>query len=382
MTRLPLTKAGLDHCENQGVALKNKRDVSPDPYHDEVMREQPSMKPQGACGWICITAALALILPINAHELDEPGTSESAGRSQMPLNIPTWTLGGKQFWTDELIHGQWRIQRNVLSGHCRLLDPANVRRIWGSWDTCLRTWTRLKQEKKVEPLGEKVVIVLHGLGRTRSSVKNMAQYLAENSDYCVLSFSYASTRATIAEDAKSLAKVISHLEGVKEINFVAHSMGNLVVRHLLGDQRVAADGQGVDHRLGRIVMLAPPNNGAALADRFKGNPVFKLVFGSGGQQFTKQWDALQKHLITPPRPFGIIAGGAKDGEGRNPLLDGNDDMVVTVQETRLPGADDFVVLPVSHTFIMDDTTAQAYTLRFLQHGYFISQYRRQPIEKD
>ncbi|MGQ9575532.1 MAG: hypothetical protein ACUVUC_09450 [Thermoguttaceae bacterium] len=31
------------------------------------------------------------------------------------------TLGGKQFWADELLFHQWRIQRNVLTGHCRLL---------------------------------------------------------------------------------------------------------------------------------------------------------------------------------------------------------------------------------------------------------------------
>ena len=77
----------------------------------------------------------------------------------MHFNIPTWTLGGKQFWTDELIHGRWRIQRHAISGHYRLLDPANVRRAWGSWDTCLETWSLLKKEKKIAPLGKKVVIV-------------------------------------------------------------------------------------------------------------------------------------------------------------------------------------------------------------------------------
>lgn len=299
----------------------------------------------------------------------------------MRLNIPTWTLGGKQFWTDELIHGQWRIQRHVYFGHYRLLDPSKLRRAWGPWETCLHTWLKLKQEKEVAPLRKKVIVVLHGLGRTRSAMKGMARFLAQNEEYSVLSFSYASTRATLAADAKSLGSVLSHLEGVEEINFVAHSMGNLVVRHLLGDQLAAAGGLGVDHRLGRIVMLAPPNNGAALAERFKNNPVFKLIFGSGGQQFTKDWAALQKLLLTPTCEFGIIAGGANEGSGRNPLLEGNDDMVVTVQETRLPGAHDFVVVPVAHTFIMDDETVQQYTLRFLQHGHFISQERRQPIAK-
>ncbi len=176
-----------------------------------------------------------------------------------------------------------------------------------------------------------------------------------------------------------LAEVIDHLEGVEEINFVAHSMGNLVVRYYLGSEMAAQKGADKQQRAGRLVMLAPPNNGAELAKKFKDNPVFKLVFATGGQQFTKDWEQLQQKLVTPSCPFGIIAGGSVDGDGRNPLLKGDDDMVVTVQETRLPGARDFVVVPAMHTFIMDDATVEQYTLRFLQHGYFISEQRRQPI---
>ncbi len=317
-----------------------------------------------------------------SNEADAADTADTDESSNTPMhwNIPTWTLGGKQFWTDEMLHGAWRIQRNVLSDHYRLLDPSNIRRAWGSWDDCFGKWNELRAEKQVEPLRPKVVIVLHGLGRTRTAMKGLVQYLADNSEYSVLTFSYASTRSTLEQDARSLAHVLSHLDdNVQEIHFVAHSMGNLVVRHLLGDQMEAAEGFGVDHRLGRIVMLAPPNNGAALARRFKNNPVFQLVFGSGGREFSQHWEQLQQHLITPPCQFGIIAGGGKDGSGRNPLLDGNDDLVVTVDETKLPGAHDFAVLPVAHTFIMDDDTVQQYTLRFLQHGYFQSQDQRQPL---
>ncbi len=332
-------------------------------------------------GLIFAILFLAHVIPAAATEQNDATKSEASQKPSMKMNIPTWTFGGKQFWTDELIHGQWRIQRHVLSGHYRLLDPGNVRRAWGSWDDCLLSWTALRQEKKVAPLHKKIVVVLHGLGRSRASMESMAEYIAKQSDYGVLNFSYASTRSTLADDAKSLGKVLSHLEGVEEIHFVAHSMGNMVVRHLLGDQMAAANGLGVDHRLGRIVMLAPPNNGAALALRFKSNPIFKVIFGTGGQQFTKNWETLRKHLLTPPCQFGIIAGGAADSDGRNPLLDGDDDMVVTVAETRLPGAHDFVIVPVAHTFIMNDEKVQQYTLRFLQHGYFISKDRRRPIEK-
>lgn len=52
-------------------------------------------------------------------------------QSKRALNIPTSTMGGKIFW-DSLEVGGWKIQRNRVSGHCRVLDPENQRRAHGS----------------------------------------------------------------------------------------------------------------------------------------------------------------------------------------------------------------------------------------------------------
>ncbi len=99
-----------------------------------------------------------------------------------------------------------------------------------------------------------------------------------------------------------------------------------------------------------------------------------------GRELADGWDELSKHLATPRCEFGIIAGGKADGHGYNPLLIGDNDMVVTVTETLLPGARDFICLPVVHTFMMDDRAVQKATLNFLDHGYFIGDDQRQPIE--
>ena len=80
-----------------------------------------------------------------------------------------------------------------------------------------------------------------------------------------------------------------------------------------------------------------------------------------------------------PAQFGIIAGGRGGPRGYNPLLAGDNDFLVDVASTRLPGAADFVVLPVSHAFMMVHPLVQQYTLRFLETGHFISPERAQPI---
>jgi hypothetical protein len=104
--------------------------------------------------------------------------------------------------------------------------------------------------------------------------------------------------------------------------------------------------------------------------------------GASGTQLASDWKELESHLAIPACQFGVIAGGAGTPDGRNPLVAGDDDLIVGIEETRLAGAHDFLVLPLMHTFMMDDPAVQEATLRFLQHGFFVSQTRRQPISRD
>lgn len=298
------------------------------------------------------------------------------------VNVATPTLGGKQFWTDELLFRGWRIQRNVLTGNYRLLDENDVRRAWGSFPDCRAKLDDAKREQKLEPMRGRVVILLHGLGRTRSSTRHLAKYLADEGHLTVLEFGYASTRADVAEHAKSLAHVVENLTGVDQIDFVAHSLGNLVVRHYLGDEIERTEGHRPDPRIKRIVMLAPPNNGAKLAQLLGDNKLFKSIAGPTAAELGPQWAALEKHLATPTCEFGIIAGGRGEEHGHNPLLQADDDLIVAVAETKLAGAADFLVVPALHTFMMDEPKVQEATLSFLLHGYFESADRRHPLGRD
>ena len=291
------------------------------------------------------------------------------------------TLGGKQFWSDQLVYHDWRIQQNVLTKHHRLIDDRDFRRAAGTFDQCAAIFDGLRRSRELPTMKSRVVIVLHGLGRSRASMQGLAVHLRENVDSTVLNVAYASTRARIGEHAESLAHVIEHLpDTVERIDFVGHSMGNLVVRHYLGDLARAStpSSRHTLHRVRRIVMLAPPNAGASLAERFQKNPVFKLFWGESGREIA-DWDKLQKRLAIPACEFGILAGGKGNSVGRNPLIEGDDDFVVSVDETRLAGATDFFVVPALHAVIMDSTPAQLATRNFLENGYFISVDARQPI---
>ena len=74
--------------------------------------------------------ALVFVTLIIMGLLSAPGRAEN-------LNAALLTLGGTQLWADEKLHGGWRIQHHVWTGHYRLLDDQNVRHAWGSYADCL-----------------------------------------------------------------------------------------------------------------------------------------------------------------------------------------------------------------------------------------------------
>ncbi len=316
-------------------------------------------------------------------DLPPPAESDPYDASQ-PAPLPnrvSSTLGGKQFWGDELFFGQWRIQRNTLSGHYRLLDPDDARHAWGTRDGCREQLRRIRFERGLKPTTGPVVITLHGLGRGRGAMNRLVKHLRDNSDYTVLNVSYPSTRASIGDHARALARIIENLDQVTEINFVGHSLGNLVVRHYLADQTDAATGRRPDPRIRRIVMLGPPNHGSRAAATFSDNWAFQAVLGDSALQIARL-DKMKDRLAIPTCQFGIIAGGKGNDRGFNPLLAGDDDGTVTVSETRLTGARDFLRVDVLHSFLNNNPSALEATLRFLRHGHFAENGIRQPIEPE
>jgi pimeloyl-ACP methyl ester carboxylesterase len=186
----------------------------------------------------------------------------------------------------------------------------------------------------------------------------------------------------VGDHARALNQIVESLEGIEEINFVGHSLGNLVVRHYLGDHTQPELNIKPDARINRIVMLGPPNQGAEFAEALDGLSLFHTVAGTPGKQLASGWEQLAPHLAVPACPFGILAGGRSAESGFNPWLSGDNDLVVGVEDTRLPGAADFAVLPVLHSFMMNDPAVLEYTLRFLKYGYFVSAEARRPIPRE
>ena len=296
-------------------------------------------------------------------------------KAETYFNLPTKTMGGKQVWTDFVHLRGYRIQQNVMTKHYRLLDPKDVRLAWGNMEGCNQALEKIATQKNLQPVSGRVLIVLHGLIRSRAGMQSIADFVAEESDITVINMSYASARTSIDQHAAALASVVSHLPEATEIDFLAHSMGNIVIRYYLG--QLATEG---DRRFRRMVMLAPPNNGSRLARLMQNNLLFKTFWGVSGQELSRHWDVLEAKLCKPAFEFGIIAGMRPDSSSLdNPLFGEKNDLIVSVEETRLPGATDFIQMDLLHSTMMNDERVKKAATSFLENGFFLSEAEKEPI---
>lgn len=283
------------------------------------------------------------------------------------LNVPFPTLGARQLWADVYWYANWRIQRNALTGHHRLLDERNIRRAWGSYAACRTVFEGERLRRGLRPSVGHLVLLVHGLGRSGGSFEKLEDELCA-AGYATAAVSYPSTRAPIAEHVERLEMLLDGLEGVERVSFVTHSLGGLVTRGVLAREgawkkRIRAE---------KVVMLAPPNRGAVMARFVRRVYPLRLLLGPSLEDIARLEEA---NLPAPSIPFGIIAAGRGTGAkgtagGWNPLIPGDDDGLVGVDEARLDGAADFLYVRGLHTFLMNDHEVMRAVLRFLETGRF------------
>ena len=217
------------------------------------------------------------------------------------------------------------------------------------------------------PAPRGTVILLHGLNRTQLSMLPLARALSR-AGYRTSNRFYASRARSIADHADALLARLQRDFRPEDgpFHFVGHSLGCIVTRAAL--LRGAPD--AVPRcRLGRCVMLGPPNHGSELADRLRAWPLMRLVYGTRAFHELAQ-PGLIEAWGTPPLPCGVIAGARGDGRGWNPALPGDDDGVVTLAGTHLPGEADHLTLRVVHTLLPWKRETARQVLAFLETGRF------------
>jgi len=209
------------------------------------------------------------------------------------------------------------------------------------------------------------VVLLHGLIRSSTSMNKMQRELDE-AGFVTANIDYPSREHTVEELAdmavpQGLEECRNH-DDVERIHFVTHSLGGILVRQYLSSNEIP--------ELGRVVMLGPPNQGSVAADDMGGVPGFEWLNGPAGQQLGKGEDSVPLKLGAANFEVGIIAGNRTIDPITSAVLDNPDDGRVSVEDTRLEGMTDFVVVEHSHAFMMRMRRPIELTISFLQTGSF------------
>lgn len=206
------------------------------------------------------------------------------------------------------------------------------------------------------------VVILHGIARSNKHMQKLATYLQKDG-FEVINLSYPSTTYPIEELTEIINKdILAQATENKKIHFIGYSMGGLMVRALIHKYHYK--------NLGKVVQLAPPNQGSEVADFVKNFWPYKKIFGPAGQQLVTNQTAV-KHLFGEVNyELGIIAGNATIDPISSAIIPGENDGKVAVERTKVEGMKDHIVISASHTLFPSNKTVQKQTLFFLKNGNF------------
>lgn len=173
-------------------------------------------------------------------------------------------------------------------------DPEQLGHGVRRYEPALDAWVRVGAD---EQLGERVVLLIHGLDEPGGIWDQLAPALAQDG-HTVLRFDYANDQAvTMSADEFGFALGQLEVHGVRELDLVCHSMGGLVARDWL-----TRDGYGAGSlRVETMITLGTPHGGS---------PWARLRGVAEAREQVQRW--AQSDDLDPRRLLGYL----KDGSGQ------------------------------------------------------------------
>ena len=202
------------------------------------------------------------------------------------------------------------------------------------------------------------VVLVHGLWRVAGVDRLTLNTRLSNAGYECHLFNYHVWGKPPAKIAVKLHEFIGEIDA-PVVHVVAHSFGGIVTLHLFD--------QFPFNKKGRVVLLASPVNGSAVAKRIRANPMTRWMLGqshvnglSGDVPEWKGWQDIGVIAGNIPIGMGLVAGG--------PHLP--HDGTVSIEETELKGATDAIIVRESHLSILMSAQVAKQVAIFLRTGKF------------
>jgi hypothetical protein len=208
------------------------------------------------------------------------------------------------------------------------------------------------------------VVCLHGFFRSYKCMIPMGNTLKKEGLEVYL-WDYQSRKETIESHAQNLVDVLKLIAKDKPgeaIHFTTHSFGGIILRAAVNHPDCPQEA-----RIGKAVLLAPPNKGANLAHKANGCPAVRWFFGKkAGRQLLDYDEEAMNNLGDFPDTMDVmVIAGDKGTRFLGLFANGPNDGKVLVEETRLPTPHEHRILNVSHHWIMTSREAIQLTKEFI-----------------
>ncbi|MBV2122910.1 MAG: alpha/beta hydrolase [Candidatus Thiodiazotropha sp. (ex Ctena orbiculata)] len=211
------------------------------------------------------------------------------------------------------------------------------------------------------PENKEIVVLLHGLGRNKTSMWLLASRL-EDAGYYVKRVEYSSLDQNPDEILQDISSQIYQCcqKHTHSVHFVGHSLGGLMVRAYLQYNKV--------DKLGKVVLLGTPNKGAEAADHFSNSWLMEIL-GPTAKALGTGENSFPNSLKAPYYPVGIIAGEINN-KLNDPVIPGKDDGLVSVEATKIDGMTDFIIIETGHSSMRYNSEVAEQTIEFIKNGMF------------
>ncbi len=205
-----------------------------------------------------------------------------------------------------------------------------------------------------------ITVLIHGLWMTGMEMSLMALRLRRRG-FPTYQFRYASRKAAVETNALRLARFASNLPSDSTVNFVCHSLGGIVLCHMLANHSDSIAGE-----VGRVVLLGSPVNGSSFARMAAG---WKTARYAAGESLHALVRGCPPCCTTVQA--GMIAGTVNLGMGmfslgRSLPADG----LVALKDTRADWLRDHVTVNTNHIGLLFSVESAKLVANFLKSGTF------------
>lgn len=286
-----------------------------------------------------------------------PADPLAAFQRAMP-DLMSALLRDRMVWGDLAVRHGWRVQQEGLTGGCRILDAADKPVVRGDCGAALDAFATMAPRLNSADRSPLAVLV-HGYNGSRRDLMALARHLS-GLGFRTETVALPTFLNGVDDQAQRLNAVVATMGGSGPVMFVAHSMGGLVVRRALADKPEWMARRGT----AGAVFIGTPFGGSALARIAADLGVAPL----GGPAVRDLLPLAAEVPPSPPVRWCVIAGG-NGGEGWNPLVPGDDDGMIAVDETQLADGEDRLLIHAMHVGLLRHPTTLAAVARFARGGF-------------